>query len=161
MPQFVLLAWGIVTVNRISCEWWFIWASLSRSVLVIVEVVDVVQIVASVASATSYVGDTLQKEEERRRNQPDVMKTLGEWGQDEREREMTDFERENPNILMLNSTSDEFKNMWRECVAFYYASDELSEEWYPSLVTRLRTSRLCTVKNVAVKLQHNLLVPQL
>ena len=79
--------------------------------LVVVGVVDVVEIVASVASATSYVGDTLQKEEERRRNQPDVMKTLGEWGQDEREREMTDFERENPNILMLNSTSDEFKNM--------------------------------------------------
>ncbi|KDR19080.1 FK506-binding protein 4 [Zootermopsis nevadensis] len=52
-----------------------------------------------------------EKEEEWRRNQPDVMKTLGEWGQDEREREMTDFERENPNILMLNSTSDEFKNM--------------------------------------------------
>ena len=56
--------------------------------------------------------DTLQKEEEWRRNQPDVMKTLGEWGQDEREREMTDFERENPNILMLDSTGDEFKNMW-------------------------------------------------
>ncbi|KAJ9577776.1 hypothetical protein L9F63_005658 [Diploptera punctata] len=52
-----------------------------------------------------------EKEEEWRRNQPDVMKTLGEWGQDEREREMTDFERENPNILMLDSTSDEFKNM--------------------------------------------------
>ncbi|XP_069689452.1 peptidyl-prolyl cis-trans isomerase FKBP4-like isoform X2 [Periplaneta americana] len=52
-----------------------------------------------------------EKEEEWRRNQPDVMKTLGEWGQDEREREMTDFERENPNILMLNSTGDEFKNM--------------------------------------------------
>lgn len=79
-----------------------------------VGVVDV-EIVAFVASATSYVGDTLQKEEEWRRNQPDVMKTLGEWGQDEREREMTDFERENPNILMLNSTSDEFKNMWRDC----------------------------------------------
>ncbi|PNF36127.1 hypothetical protein B7P43_G10963 [Cryptotermes secundus] len=52
-----------------------------------------------------------EKEEEWRRNQPDVMKTLGEWGQDEREREMTDFERENPNILMLNSTGEEFKNM--------------------------------------------------
>ncbi|XP_063222943.1 FK506-binding protein 59 [Bacillus rossius redtenbacheri] len=52
-----------------------------------------------------------EKEEEWRRNQPDVMKTLGEWGKDEREREMTDFERENPNILMLNSTGEEFKNM--------------------------------------------------
>ncbi|XP_066999515.1 FK506-binding protein 59 isoform X2 [Anabrus simplex] len=50
------------------------------------------------------------KEEEWKRKQPDVMKTLGEWGQDEREREMTDFERENPNILMLNRTG-EFKNM--------------------------------------------------
>ena len=79
-----------------------------------VGVVDVVEIVAFVACATSYVGDTLQKEEEWQRNQPDVMKALGEWGQDEREREMTDFERENPNILMLNSTGDEFKNMWRE-----------------------------------------------
>nr|CAD7425145.1 unnamed protein product [Timema monikensis] len=54
---------------------------------------------------------SLQKEEEWRRNQPDVMNTLGEWGEDEREREMTDFERENPNILMLNSTGEEFKNM--------------------------------------------------
>nr|CAD7460451.1 unnamed protein product [Timema tahoe] len=52
-----------------------------------------------------------KKEEEWRRNQPDVMNTLGEWGEDEREREMTDFERENPNILMLNSTGEEFKNM--------------------------------------------------
>jgi hypothetical protein len=33
---------------------------------------------------------------------------------------MTDFERENPNILMLNSTSDEFKNMWRECGFLLY-----------------------------------------
>nr|CAD7392240.1 unnamed protein product [Timema cristinae] len=61
-------------------------------------------------SATEAV-PSLQKEEEWRRNQPDVMNTLGEWGEDEREREMTDFERENPNILMLNSTGEEFKNM--------------------------------------------------
>jgi hypothetical protein len=52
----------------------------------------------------------LQKEEEERQKQPDVMKVLGEWGQDEREREMSDFERENPNILLLNSAG-EFKNM--------------------------------------------------
>lgn len=38
------------------------------------------------------------------------MKTLGEWGQEEREREPTDFEKENPNILMLEGTGD-FKNM--------------------------------------------------
>ena len=65
----------------------------------------------SCSSLCYKLHDTLQKEEEWRRNQPDVMKTLGEWGQDEREREMTDFERENPNILMLDSTGDEFKNM--------------------------------------------------
>ncbi|PSN54651.1 Peptidyl-prolyl cis-trans isomerase FKBP4 [Blattella germanica] len=63
------------------------------------------------AETKSGSSNSPEKEEEWRRNQPDVMKTLGEWGQDEREREMTDFERENPNILMLNSTGDEFKNM--------------------------------------------------
>ncbi|XP_022192065.2 FK506-binding protein 59-like isoform X2 [Nilaparvata lugens] len=51
-----------------------------------------------------------EKEEEERKKQPDVMKTLGEWGQDEREREPTDFEKENPNILMLEGTGD-FRNM--------------------------------------------------
>jgi hypothetical protein len=38
---------------------------------------------------------------------------------------MTDFERENPNILMLNSTGDEFKNMWREG-GFLCTSEELT-----------------------------------
>lgn len=52
----------------------------------------------------------VQKEEEERKKQPDVMKTLGEWGKDEREREPTEFEKENPNILMLDGTGD-FKNM--------------------------------------------------
>lgn len=51
-----------------------------------------------------------KKEEEERKQQPDVMKTLGEWGQDEREREPTKFEKENPNIFMLDGTGD-FKNM--------------------------------------------------
>nr|QBH73895.1 fk506-binding protein [Thermobia domestica] len=52
-----------------------------------------------------------QKEEAERRNQPDVMKTLGEWGKEERgDRELSDFEKENPNIVML-SGSGEFKNM--------------------------------------------------
>lgn len=51
-----------------------------------------------------------QKEEEIRRQQPDVMKTLGEWGEEERERAPTDFEKENPNILMLNGNG-EFKDM--------------------------------------------------
>lgn len=39
---------------------------------------------------------------------------LGEWGQEERPggRDATAFEKENPNILMLNANgSDEFKNM--------------------------------------------------
>lgn len=51
-----------------------------------------------------------KKEEEFLRQQPDVMNTLGEWGDDERERAPTEFEKENPNILMLNTTGD-FKNM--------------------------------------------------
>lgn len=38
------------------------------------------------------------------------MTTLGEWGEEERERAPTNFEKENPNILMLNN-SGEFKNM--------------------------------------------------
>lgn len=55
-----------------------------------------------------------QKEEEEQRDQPDVMSvTLGEWGQDERPggRDATEFEKENPNILMLNTDTDEFKDM--------------------------------------------------
>lgn len=51
-----------------------------------------------------------KKEEEERKQQPDVMKTLGEWGEDEREREPTKFEKENPNIFMLDGNGD-FKNM--------------------------------------------------
>nr|QBH73886.1 fk506-binding protein [Essigella californica] len=51
-----------------------------------------------------------EKEEEFLSQQPDVMNTLGEWGDDERERAPTEFEKENPNILMLNTTGD-FKNM--------------------------------------------------
>lgn len=38
------------------------------------------------------------------------MKTLGEWGVEERGRESTNFEKENPNIFMLDGTGD-FKNM--------------------------------------------------
>ncbi|KAK0084918.1 hypothetical protein PV325_006120 [Microctonus aethiopoides] len=56
-----------------------------------------------------------QREEEILRRQPDVMRgTLGEWGQEEREggRDATAFEKENPNILMLNANgTGEFKNM--------------------------------------------------
>ncbi|XP_008547908.1 FK506-binding protein 59 isoform X1 [Microplitis demolitor] len=56
-----------------------------------------------------------QKEEEILRRQPDVMQgTLGEWGQEERPggRDATAFEKENPNILMLNANgTGEFQNM--------------------------------------------------
>lgn len=51
-----------------------------------------------------------KKEEEKRKKEPDVMKTLGEWGVEERGRESTNFEKENPNIFMLDGTGD-FKNM--------------------------------------------------
>lgn len=56
-----------------------------------------------------------QKEEQKLKELPDVMHgTLGEWGQEERPggRDATAFEKENPNILMLNANgSGEFKNM--------------------------------------------------
>lgn len=56
-----------------------------------------------------------QKEEEKLRGLPDVMRgTLGEWGQEERPggRDATAFEKENPNILMLNANgTGEFQNM--------------------------------------------------
>lgn len=40
------------------------------------------------------------------------MSCVGEWGKEDREREPSEFEKENPNILMLNS-SGEFKDMWK------------------------------------------------
>ncbi|KAG7197904.1 hypothetical protein KM043_016146 [Ampulex compressa] len=56
-----------------------------------------------------------QKEEEELRQQPDVMHgAFGEWSQDERPggRDATAFEKENPNILMLNANgTGEFQNM--------------------------------------------------
>ncbi|XP_018331600.1 FK506-binding protein 59 isoform X2 [Agrilus planipennis] len=51
-----------------------------------------------------------QKEEEEKKKLPDVMSSLGEWGKEDREREPSEFEKENPNILMLNG-SGEFKDM--------------------------------------------------
>ncbi|GJQ77441.1 FKBP59 [Trypoxylus dichotomus] len=51
-----------------------------------------------------------QREEEEKKKAPDVMSSLGEWGKEDREREPTEFERENPNILMLNG-SGEFQDM--------------------------------------------------
>lgn len=56
-----------------------------------------------------------QREENEKKNQPpDVMRSLGEWGKEERPggRDATAFEKENPNILMLNADQPgEFKNM--------------------------------------------------
>ncbi|CAK9825555.1 FK506-binding protein 59 [Anthophora retusa] len=62
-----------------------------------------------------FAQEDKQKEEEKLREQPDVMcGALGEWGQEERPggRDATAFEKENPNILMLNANgTDEFQNM--------------------------------------------------
>lgn len=38
------------------------------------------------------------------------MSSLGEWGAEDRQREPSEFEKENPNILLLNG-SGEFQNM--------------------------------------------------
>ncbi|KAK5644086.1 hypothetical protein RI129_007931 [Pyrocoelia pectoralis] len=51
-----------------------------------------------------------QKEEDEKKKQPDVMSSLGEWGKEDRHREPSEFEKENPNILLLNG-SGEFKDM--------------------------------------------------
>jgi len=51
-----------------------------------------------------------QREEEEKKKEPDVMSSLGEWGKEDREREPSEFEKENPNILLLNNTG-EFKDM--------------------------------------------------
>ncbi|XP_043664793.1 FK506-binding protein 59 isoform X1 [Vespula pensylvanica] len=62
-----------------------------------------------------FAQEDKQKEEEELRQQPDVMRgALGEWGQEERPggRDATAFEKENPNILMLNANgTGEFQNM--------------------------------------------------
>lgn len=54
-----------------------------------------------------------QKEDKERKNQPDVMNSkFGEWNAEEREREPTNFEKENPDVMLLNgSSSSEFKDM--------------------------------------------------
>ncbi|CAL7944557.1 unnamed protein product [Xylocopa violacea] len=62
-----------------------------------------------------FAQEDKQKEEEKLREQPDVMcGALGEWGQEDRPggRDATAFEKENPNILMLNANgTGEFQNM--------------------------------------------------
>ncbi|KAJ8969796.1 hypothetical protein NQ317_003301 [Molorchus minor] len=51
-----------------------------------------------------------QREELEQKKQPNVMSSVGEWGQEDREREPSEFEKENPDILLLNGTG-EFKDM--------------------------------------------------
>ncbi|XP_066154274.1 FK506-binding protein 59-like [Euwallacea fornicatus] len=51
-----------------------------------------------------------QREENEKQREPNVMSCVGEWGKEDREREPSEFEKENPNILLLNS-SGEFKDM--------------------------------------------------
>lgn len=36
---------------------------------------------------------------------------FGEWQQNERDHEMTNFEKENPDVLMLNGNCKEFENL--------------------------------------------------
>ncbi|KAJ8951672.1 hypothetical protein NQ318_012213 [Aromia moschata] len=51
-----------------------------------------------------------QREEYEKKKLPNVMSSVGEWGQEDREREPSEFEKENPDILLLNGTG-EFKDM--------------------------------------------------
>ncbi|XP_074035294.1 FK506-binding protein 59kD isoform X2 [Leptinotarsa decemlineata] len=51
-----------------------------------------------------------EREAFERTRQPNVMSSVGEWGQEDREREPGEFEKENPDILLLNKTG-EFKDM--------------------------------------------------
>ncbi|XP_050515594.1 FK506-binding protein 59 [Diabrotica virgifera virgifera] len=51
-----------------------------------------------------------QREEYENRKLPNVMSSVGEWGQEDREREPSEFEKENPDIILLNKTG-EFKDM--------------------------------------------------
>lgn len=54
----------------------------------------------------------VQREEEWQSKQPDVMKqNFGEWRDDEREHEPTRFEQENPDVIMLNESLKDFRNM--------------------------------------------------
>lgn len=51
-----------------------------------------------------------QREENEKKSQLNVLSSVGEWGQEDREREPSEFEKENPDILLLNGTG-EFKDM--------------------------------------------------
>ncbi|CAG9858142.1 unnamed protein product [Phyllotreta striolata] len=51
-----------------------------------------------------------QREEFEKKKLPNVLSSVGEWGQEDRDREPSEFEKENPDILLLNKTG-EFKDM--------------------------------------------------
>lgn len=61
---------------------------------------------------TKFAQSDKQREEEEQSKQPDVMKqNFGEWRDDEREHEPTRFEQENPDVIMLNESLKDFRNM--------------------------------------------------
>ncbi|XP_053690671.1 FK506-binding protein 59 isoform X1 [Sabethes cyaneus] len=61
---------------------------------------------------TKFAKSDKQREEEEQSRQPDVMKAnFGEWRDDEREHEPTRFEQENPDVIMLNESLKDFRNM--------------------------------------------------
>ncbi|XP_063707720.1 FK506-binding protein 59-like [Culicoides brevitarsis] len=61
---------------------------------------------------TKFATRDKNAEDEAKKGLPDVMNSkFGEWNAEEREREPTKFEQENPDVLMLNGSSKEFQNM--------------------------------------------------
>lgn len=61
---------------------------------------------------TKFATRDQMSEDAARKGMPDVMNSkFGEWNAEEREREPTKFEQENPDVLMLNGSSKEFQNM--------------------------------------------------
>lgn len=61
---------------------------------------------------TKFAQSDKQREDEELSRQPDVMKqNFGEWRDDEREHEPTRFEQENPDVIMLNESLKDFRNM--------------------------------------------------
>lgn len=66
--------------------------------------------VVNIISIFNDVMNFCQREENEKEKVPNVLSSVGEWGQEDREREPSEFEKENPNILLLNG-SGEFKDM--------------------------------------------------
>ncbi|XP_044749121.1 peptidyl-prolyl cis-trans isomerase FKBP4-like [Coccinella septempunctata] len=57
-----------------------------------------------------FAEEDSQREKSEMRKIFNVMSSVGEWGAEDREREPSEFEKENPDILLLNKTG-EFKDM--------------------------------------------------